>query len=79
MDKIKIGKIANQVTNVIFFVWIIVTFVMLTVDIKTYLILCAVLIVTFAASVIVGHICLKDYKEEKEPEEKAESCRKGER
>lgn len=72
MDKIKIGKIANTVTSIIFVLWIIVTFVMLTVDVKTYLMLCGVLMAVFAASVIVGHICLKDYKEEKEPEDKEE-------
>lgn len=65
MDKIKIGKIANMVTNVIFVLWVIVTFVMLTVDVTTYLILCAILMVAFAAAVVVGHICLKDYQEEK--------------
>lgn len=65
MDKIKIGKIANMITNVIFVLWIIVTFVMLTVSIKTYLILCGILMVLFATSVVVGHVCLRDYKEEK--------------
>lgn len=69
MNKIKIGKIANMVTNVIFVLWIIVTFVMLNVSVKTYLILCAVLMAAFAVSVIVGHICLKDYKEEKYTED----------
>lgn len=69
MNKIKIGKIANMITNVIFVLWIIVTFVMLNVSVKTYLILCAILMTAFAVSVIVGHICLKDYKEEKYTED----------
>lgn len=69
MDKIKIGKIANTITNIIFVLWIIVTFVMLTVSVKTYLILCGILMALFAISVIIGHICLKDYKEEKYTEE----------
>lgn len=72
MDKIKIGKIANMITNVIFVVWIIVTFVMLNVSIKTYLILCGILMALFAISVIVGHICLKDYKEENYTENRDE-------
>lgn len=69
MNKIKIGKIVNKITTVIFVLWAIFSMAMPMVGLKNYLIISGIFVVLFSVSVIIGHICLKDYKEEKYTEE----------
>ena len=61
--------IANKVTTVIFYVWAVFMLAGTSLNMKAYLGGCALAVVLFVISVIVGHICLKDYKEENYTEE----------
>lgn len=62
--KIKIGKVSNVTSTIIFVIFVIVAFVGIDVSVQTFIIISAVLMVLFAISCIIGHVCLKDYKEE---------------
>jgi predicted ABC-type exoprotein transport system permease subunit len=68
MDKIKIGKIFNHISTVIFVIWILVLFLyplIKDMNLKTYIIIMGIIFVLFCASVVISNICLKDYKEDK--------------
>ena len=60
--KIKIGKFCNKLATVLFVLFFIDTCVIITFDIKIYLITTIVIAVLFGICCIVGHKCLKDYK-----------------
>lgn len=60
--KIKIGNICNRIATILFILFFIDTCVIITFDIKLYLIITAVIVVLFAVCCIVAHMCLKDYK-----------------
>ena len=64
MNKIKIGKIANSITNINFLIWAVFMLAGTSLSMKAYIGGCAIIMVLFAITVIVGHVCLKDYKEE---------------
>ena len=60
--KIKIGQICNKICTVLFVLFFIDTCVIITFDIKIYLISVIIIAVLFAISCAVAHMCLKDYK-----------------
>ena len=70
--KIKIGQICNKTLSILLGIPITVLFVLFFIDVcvipimqmEFFLISVAVIVVLFAISCIVGHICLKDYKPE---------------
>ena len=60
--KIKIGQICNKAAMILFVLFFIDTCVIITYNLKLYLIITAVIVVLFSLCCIVAHICLKDYK-----------------
>ena len=62
--KIKIGQICNKISTVLFVLFFIDVCVITIMQLEFFLISVAVIVVLFAISCIVGHICLKDYKPE---------------
>ena len=62
--KIKIGLLCNKISTVLFVLFFIDVCVIPIMEMKFFLISVAVIVILFAASCIVGHICLKDYKPE---------------
>lgn len=70
-DKIKVGKVFNVITTIIFGVWAMVIFVMLPVlSIPVFLIVSGILMALFIASCLISNYCLKDYKPDKIPDKK---------
>ena len=60
--KIKIGKIFNKISTVLFVLFFIAVLVKPVKNKTFFLISTVVIVVLFSASCIVSHICLKDYK-----------------
>ena len=62
--KIKIGQICNKISTVLFVLFFIDVCVIPVMQMEFFLISVAIIVVLFAISCIVGHICLKYYKTE---------------
>lgn len=60
--KIKIGKIFNNITTVLFVLFFISVFVIPIMNKTFFLVSTIVIAVLFCISCIISHICLKDYK-----------------
>lgn len=60
--RIKLGQICNKLATILFVLFFIDTCVIITFDIKLYLIITAVIVILFAICCIIAHRCLKDYK-----------------
>ena len=60
--KIKIGKIFNKITTVLFVLFFISVFVIPIMNKTFFLVSTIVIAVLFCISCIISHICLKDYK-----------------
>ena len=60
--KIKIGKIFNKISTVLFVLFFISVLVIPVMNQTFFLISTVVIVVLFSISCIVSHICLKDYK-----------------
>ena len=64
--KIKIGKIFNKITTVLFVLFFISVFVIPIMNKTFFLVSTIVIAVLFCISCIISHICLKDYKPQEE-------------
>lgn len=62
--KIKIGLVLNKVCTVLFVLFFLVTCVIVTVDLKLYLILVILIAALFGICSFIAHKLLKDYKPE---------------
>lgn len=60
--KIKIGKIFNKITTVLFVLFFISVFVIPIMNKTFFLVSTIVIAALFCISCIISHICLKDYK-----------------
>ncbi|MBR3645897.1 MAG: hypothetical protein IKN54_05715 [Lachnospiraceae bacterium] len=71
LDKIKIGKVFNVITTVIFIAWmLVILLVMPVLSMPQFLITTFVLTALFAVSCLISNYCLKDYKPDKKLPEK---------